>query len=152
MARIEGGFACGRPTDVGFDYVANQDNEPQRRPRMVWAEKITAGLVGNGTQFCSPVASMVHTAEVLSERTGYDRACAVRLHHDDAAASNRDVHDDSKNITPPVAREIVETYVAAPGAAETFDLDPERVGRACVQDALALARITEGCWHERGEA
>jgi malate synthase len=26
-------------------------------------------------------------------------------------ASNRDVHDDSKNTTLPVAREIVETYV-----------------------------------------
>jgi malate synthase len=30
------------------------------------------------------------------------------------AASNRDVHDDSKNTTLPVAREIVETYVTAP--------------------------------------
>ena len=76
---------------------------------------------------------------------------AVRLHHDDAAASNWDVHDDSKNTTLPVAREIVETYIAAPGVAETFDLDPERVGEACVQDALALARITEGRWHERDE-
>ena len=27
------------------------------------------------------------------------------------AASNRDVHDDSKNTTLPIAREIVETYV-----------------------------------------
>jgi AcrR family transcriptional regulator len=31
---------------------------------------------------------------------------------------------------------------AAPGVAETFDLDPKRVRDACVQDALALARIT----------
>jgi malate synthase len=30
------------------------------------------------------------------------------------AASNRDVHDDSKTTTLPIAREIVETYVAAP--------------------------------------
>jgi malate synthase len=30
------------------------------------------------------------------------------------AASNRDVHDDSKNTTLPVAREIVEAYVTAP--------------------------------------
>jgi malate synthase len=29
-------------------------------------------------------------------------------------AGNRDVHDDSKNTTLPIAREIVETYVAAP--------------------------------------
>jgi malate synthase len=30
------------------------------------------------------------------------------------AASDRDVHDDSKTTTLPIAREIVETYVAAP--------------------------------------
>ena len=30
------------------------------------------------------------------------------------AASNRDVHDDSKTTTLPIAREIVETYVTAP--------------------------------------
>ena len=30
------------------------------------------------------------------------------------SASNRDVHDDSKTTTLPIAREIVETYVAAP--------------------------------------
>ena len=33
---------------------------------------------------------------------------------------------------------------SAPGVAETFDLDPERVREVCVQDALALARITDG--------
>ncbi len=32
---------------------------------------------------------------------------------------------------------------SAPGVAETFDLDPERVREACVQDMLALARIIE---------
>jgi malate synthase len=31
-----------------------------------------------------------------------------------SAASDRDVHDDSKTTTLPIAREIVETYVAAP--------------------------------------
>ena len=33
---------------------------------------------------------------------------------------------------------------SAPGVAEIFDLGPERVRAACVQDALALARITDG--------
>jgi len=33
---------------------------------------------------------------------------------------------------------------SAPGVAATFNLDPERVRRACVQDALALVRITDG--------
>lgn len=33
---------------------------------------------------------------------------------------------------------------SAAGVAETFHLDPERLRVACVGDALALARITDG--------
>ena len=73
MARIEGEIVIGRPLDVVFDYVADQSNEPQYNPRMVRAEKITAGPVGKGTQFRSAVASMGRTAEMLIEYTGYDR-------------------------------------------------------------------------------
>jgi AcrR family transcriptional regulator len=43
-----------------------------------------------------------------------------------------------------LARVGVGVREAAPGVAETFDLDPERVREACVQDALALARVTHG--------
>ena len=42
-----------------------------------------------------------------------------------------------------LARVGVGVREAAPGVAETFDLDPQRVREACVQDALALARISE---------
>ena len=73
MARIEGEIVIGRPVDVVFDYVADQSNEPQYNPRMVRAEKITAGPVGKGTRFRSAVASMGRTAEMLIEYTGYDR-------------------------------------------------------------------------------
>ena len=37
-----------------------------------------------------------------------------------------------------------DPVAALRGVAETFDLDPERMHEACVQDALALARITDG--------
>ena len=43
-----------------------------------------------------------------------------------------------------LARVGVGVRESAPGVAETFDLNPERVREACVRDALALARITEG--------
>jgi len=43
-----------------------------------------------------------------------------------------------------LARVGVGVRESAPGIAETFDLDPERVREACVQDALALARIADG--------
>ena len=43
-----------------------------------------------------------------------------------------------------LARAGVGVREAAPGVAATFDLDPERVGAAVVEDALAMARITGG--------
>jgi hypothetical protein len=73
MARIEGEIVIGRPMAVVFDYAADQSNEPQYNPRMVRAEKITAGPVGKGTQFRSAVASMGRRAQMLIECTGYDR-------------------------------------------------------------------------------
>jgi hypothetical protein len=73
MARIEGEIVIDRPIDVVFDYVVDQSNEPHYNPRMVRAEKITAGPVGKGTQFRSAVASRGRTAEMLIECTGYDR-------------------------------------------------------------------------------
>ncbi len=43
-----------------------------------------------------------------------------------------------------LARVGVGVREAAPGVAETFEIDRERVRDACLQDALALARITAG--------
>ncbi len=73
MARIEGEIVISRPVDVVFDYVADPSNEPEYNPRMVRAEKITAGPVGQGTRFRSAVASMGRTAEMLIECTRYER-------------------------------------------------------------------------------
>ena len=73
MARIEGEITIGRPVEVVFDYVADQTNEPQYNPKMVRAEKVTAGPIGKGTRFRSAVRSAGRTAEMLIEFTGYDR-------------------------------------------------------------------------------
>ena len=43
-----------------------------------------------------------------------------------------------------LARVGVGVREAAPGVAETFEIAPERVRESCLQDALALARITAG--------
>jgi AcrR family transcriptional regulator len=43
-----------------------------------------------------------------------------------------------------LARVGVGVREATPGIAETFELGPERVREACVQDALGLARIVDG--------
>lgn len=73
MAKIEGQITIGRPVEVVFDYVADQTNEPQYNPKMVRAEKETAGPIGTGTRFRSAVRSGGRTAEMLIENTGYDR-------------------------------------------------------------------------------
>jgi Polyketide cyclase / dehydrase and lipid transport len=73
MPMIEGEILIGRPVNVVFDYVADQSNEPHYNPRMVRADKVTAGPIGEGTRFRSAVASMGRTAEMLIECTGYDR-------------------------------------------------------------------------------
>lgn len=43
-----------------------------------------------------------------------------------------------------LARVGVGVREAAPGVAETFEIDSERVRESCLEDALALARITVG--------
>ncbi|ABL82400.1 MULTISPECIES: SRPBCC family protein [unclassified Nocardioides] len=73
MAKIEGQITIGRPVEVVFDYVADQTNELQYNPKMVRAEKETAGPIGKGTRFKSAVRSGGRTAEMLIENTGYDR-------------------------------------------------------------------------------
>ena len=73
MASIEGQITIGRPVELVFDYVADQTNEPQYNPKMVRAEKETAGPIGKGTRFRSAVRSGGRTAEMLIENTGYDR-------------------------------------------------------------------------------
>ena len=71
-------------------------------------------------------------------------------------ADNRDVHDDSKATTLPIAREIVETYVAQPAKAPWYvdllnitlgvrDVATARERIACYVAAFAAdgSRITE---------
>lgn len=73
MAEIAGEIMISRPADVVFDYVADQSNEPDYNPRMVRAEKLTAGPVGKGTRFRSVVATTGRTAQMDIEITYYDR-------------------------------------------------------------------------------
>jgi len=57
----------------------------------------------------------LHKGAVLTEGDCFDRAMFVRLLEEEYAklqnAGNRDVHDNSKRTTLPIAREIVKTYV-----------------------------------------
>jgi hypothetical protein len=48
---IEREIVINRPVDEVFDFVADARNEPRRNPRMLRAEKLSAGPVGLGTRF-----------------------------------------------------------------------------------------------------
>ena len=72
MPNIRGEIVIDRPVEVVFAFVADQTNEPRYNPRMVRAEKITAGPIGKGTRFRSAVTSMGRTAEMLIEFTRYE--------------------------------------------------------------------------------
>ena len=73
MTFIEGEIIIARPAAAVFDFAADQRNEPRYNPRMVRAEKVTAGPVGLGTVFRSAVRAMGQATEMRSELTGYRR-------------------------------------------------------------------------------
>jgi hypothetical protein len=73
MTFIEGEIIIARPAEAVFDFAADQRNEPRYNPRMVRAEKVTGGPVGNGTVFRSAVRAAGRPTEMRSELTAYHR-------------------------------------------------------------------------------
>ena len=73
MTFIEGEIIIARPAEAVFDFAADQRNEPRYNPRMVRAEKVTGGPVGNGTVFRSAVRAPGRPTEMRSELTAYRR-------------------------------------------------------------------------------
>ena len=64
MAHIEGDIVIERPVDEVFDFVADERNEPRYNPRMLSAEKVTDGPIGEGTQFRAETATRRGSAEM----------------------------------------------------------------------------------------
>jgi len=58
MVRIEGDSGTGRPVEMVFDFVADQQNEPAYDPRMQHTSKIIDGPTGKGTPFVSAAGSL----------------------------------------------------------------------------------------------
>jgi hypothetical protein len=73
MTFIEGEIIIARPAEAVFDFAADQRNEPRYNPRMVRAEKVTGGPVGNGTVFRSAVRAIGRPTEMRCELTDYRR-------------------------------------------------------------------------------
>jgi uncharacterized membrane protein len=73
MGHIEGEIVINRPTDVVFDFVADERNEPRFNPQMRRVEQISAGPIGLGTQFRAETLSRGRTVEMVIEFTSFDR-------------------------------------------------------------------------------
>jgi len=73
MTSIQGEIVIGRPMSEVFDFVADERNEPMYNPRMLSAEKLTEGAIGNGTQFRATIKSMGRPLDMLLETTDYQR-------------------------------------------------------------------------------
>lgn len=73
MFRVEGEMVIQRPVETVFDFVADESNEPRYNPRMVSAERITAGALGVGTRFRAQMRGDGPASTMVIEFTGYER-------------------------------------------------------------------------------
>jgi hypothetical protein len=70
---IEGDIVINRPVEDVFDFVADERNEPRYNPRMIRAEKLSAGPIGLGTRWRAETRRMLGTAEMTIDVTAYER-------------------------------------------------------------------------------
>jgi Polyketide cyclase / dehydrase and lipid transport len=72
MATIAGEILINRPVDEVFDFVADERNEPRYNPRMVTAEKLSAGPVGLGSWFRAETTTLGRRVPMTIELTGFE--------------------------------------------------------------------------------
>jgi uncharacterized protein YndB with AHSA1/START domain len=73
MAHIEGEIIINRPVEEVFDVVADERNEPRYNPRLLWAEKLSSGPVGRGTQYRAATKTIGRPVEMTIEFIDYER-------------------------------------------------------------------------------
>ncbi len=73
MVQIQGATVIARPVDEVFDFVADERNEPTYNPKMLQAEKLTPGPIGEGTQWEAIVEARGRAFDMMLETTEYVR-------------------------------------------------------------------------------
>jgi uncharacterized protein YndB with AHSA1/START domain len=73
MVDIEGEILIDRPVEEVFDIVADERNEPNYNPRLLWVEKLSSGPIGRGTRFRAATKAIGRSAEMTIEFTEYER-------------------------------------------------------------------------------
>jgi uncharacterized protein YndB with AHSA1/START domain len=79
MARISGEVTIDAPVEEVFDLVADERNEPRYNRRIVRAEKVSRGPVGEGARFVAEPKSTGAKGAMTLEVLAYDRP--HRLHN-----------------------------------------------------------------------
>ena len=79
MARITGEVMIDAPVEDVFDLVADERNEPRYNPRIVRAEKVSEGPVGQGARFVAEPKGMGGRGAMTLEILDYARP--HRLHN-----------------------------------------------------------------------
>jgi uncharacterized protein YndB with AHSA1/START domain len=79
MAHLRGEVTIDAPVEEVFDLVADERHEPRYNPRIVSAEKLSEGPVGEGTRFTAQPKGMGARGRMSIEILEYDRP--HRLHN-----------------------------------------------------------------------
>ena len=142
MVRIEGDSVIGRPVEMVFDFVADQQNEPAYDPRMQRAEKTIDGPAGKGTPFVSAAGSLRRTFEPVAARLPRCMAAASGFQPKAATADSSPTSAGSWLISA-AARTVSAVGCASSGARS--NLTPRKTLRPCTPgqatDLAALAQM-----------
>ena len=71
MIEIRGEIVIARPIEEVFELLADARNEPLYNPRILKAEKVSAGPIGLGTRFEQTARSIGRTGQMIMEITEY---------------------------------------------------------------------------------
>jgi uncharacterized protein YndB with AHSA1/START domain len=78
MVEVNGEILIERPVEQVFDFVANQENEPQYNPEMRVAKKITEGPIGVGTSFHAEMTGRGRVVPMTIWVTEFERPHQIR--------------------------------------------------------------------------
>ena len=78
MVQVNGDILIGRPVEEVFDFVANQENEPQYNQGMRVARKTTEGPIGAGTSFHAEMTGSGRVVPMTIRVTELERPRRIR--------------------------------------------------------------------------
>ena len=81
MVRISGDVVIDSSVEEVFDFVADERNEPKYNSRIVSAEKLSEGPVGEGSRFVAEPRAWATTgcpsrSLTMTDRSGFATVCA----------------------------------------------------------------------------